>query len=53
MFNRDNFEQNNQINDPKNFQELSETKHIWQIPFVCETYDEDNDTDGEISDEDT
>ena len=51
-FNRENFEENNKLSDTNEFKAQSETKFIWQIPFLCDNFDEDNDTDRESSDED-
>lgn len=51
-FNKENFEENNKLSDTNEFRAQSETKFIWQIPFLCDTFDEDNDTDKESSDED-
>ena len=48
-FNKENFEENNKLSDPKEFEKHAQTKQIWQIPFLCDNFDEDNDTDRESS----
>ena len=50
-FNKENFEENNKLSDPNEFITHAKTKFIWQIPFLCDNFDEDNDTDRESSDE--
>ena len=50
-FNKENFEENNRLSDPSEFKKHSESKFIWQIPFLCDNFDEDNDTDRESSDD--
>ena len=39
------------MSDPSEFKKHSESKFIWQIPFLCDNFDEDNDTDRESSDD--
>jgi hypothetical protein len=52
-FCKENFEQNEKMfNNLQRFRELSETKQIWQIPYLRDPYHEDNDTSDEASDED-
>jgi hypothetical protein len=50
-FDKENFEENQLLSDTNEFKRLSETSQIWQIPFLCDNFDEDNDTDRESSDE--
>jgi len=51
-FNKRNFNSNQILYSTEEYKKHSETKHIWQIPYVKETYDEDNDTPSEYDSED-
>jgi hypothetical protein len=46
-FSWENYEHNNQYDSIEYFEEQAKTRQVWQIPFVNETWDEDNNTDSE------
>jgi len=54
-----NYEHNQKYSSPEYFAKQAKTQYIWQIPYVHDTYDEDNDTaedsssEEDDSDEDT
>lgn len=48
-FNRQNFEHNLKYSSLDEYKRQSESKQIWEIPFMRDTFDEDNDTEEEES----
>lgn len=52
-FSWQNYEHNNRYDSIEYFEEQAKTRQVWQIPFVNETWDEDNHTDSSESDSDT
>ena len=52
-FNRRNFDSNIALTSPERFLELSKTKPVWEMPFVQNEFDEDNDSGDEASEEDS
>ena len=50
-FNKQNFTANQLLYSTDEYRKHSATKHIWQIPYIKETYDEDNDTPSEYDSE--
>jgi hypothetical protein len=49
FFSRKNFEQNLKYESPAFFREKAQKNHLWQIPWVHDAFDEDNDTEEDES----
>jgi hypothetical protein len=47
VFNRQNFESNAKFSSSETFRQLSADLHIWEIPFLKDAFNEDNDTSDE------
>lgn len=52
-FNKENFYQNQKLYEPSQFKLHSADKDIWEVPWIRDVYNEDNDSSDEESEEES